>query len=336
VEVALDAEWKDPRPLSLVQLAVRHHSKVEIMFLDMLEQHTPELVEWVRNLLSRARTLLVFSPSQDFARLRMVGILEGEIRHVDLQRMYSSIKWKKIGLASLARTHLGEELDKKMQRSNWDQRPLSLRQIAYAARDASVLFDLWDRMSEICDDDCNSLNSDGDRSVTDLSERFYNEDGSIRLALSTQDGKAIRILRGMSIDCVALPGSMKALRRQKNRYLIMRSPQKIEERQPGIHYIDVGHDSKSTDDFVRAITSTFNIQVAEDDLCGRCTKCNARDWLVIEKDGVKEGELRPCIVDRYDFFYRCGHCSKLYWHGGMWETAKKRLRDLAASSNTEY
>ena len=44
----------------------------------------------VRNLLSRARTLLVFSPSQDFARLRMVGILEGEIRHVDLQRMYSS------------------------------------------------------------------------------------------------------------------------------------------------------------------------------------------------------------------------------------------------------
>ena len=41
---------------------------------------------------------------------------------------------------------LGIELDKTEQTSDWSARPLSKRQMAYAALDVKVLPPLWDRL----------------------------------------------------------------------------------------------------------------------------------------------------------------------------------------------
>ena len=41
---------------------------------------------------------------------------------------------------------LGIELDKTEQTSDWSARPLSKRQLAYAALDVEVLPSLWDRL----------------------------------------------------------------------------------------------------------------------------------------------------------------------------------------------
>jgi len=52
--------------------------------------------------------------------------------------------WPHPGLASILREKFGVELDKKMQRTNWGQRPLTPRQLAYARFDTHYLLDLRD------------------------------------------------------------------------------------------------------------------------------------------------------------------------------------------------
>jgi hypothetical protein len=49
------------------------------------------------------------------------------------------------GLDALCREALGLRLDKRMQRSDWEMRPLSAEQTEYAALDALVLVEIWRR-----------------------------------------------------------------------------------------------------------------------------------------------------------------------------------------------
>lgn len=50
------------------------------------------------------------------------------------------------GLSHVAERILGKPVDKAMQVSNWEIRPLSKAQIKYAAQDAHILLLLHDRM----------------------------------------------------------------------------------------------------------------------------------------------------------------------------------------------
>jgi ribonuclease D len=49
-------------------------------------------------------------------------------------------------LATVCQRELGIDLDKSEQTSDWARRPLTRRQLAYAALDVEVLFGLWDRL----------------------------------------------------------------------------------------------------------------------------------------------------------------------------------------------
>ena len=55
-----------------------------------------------------------------------------------------SAEVRSLGLAYLAEAVLGSSLDKSLQTSNWESRPLTTAQLEYAARDASVLIDIYD------------------------------------------------------------------------------------------------------------------------------------------------------------------------------------------------
>ena len=74
--------------------------------------------------------------------LRPVAVVDTQIAHAflgpDLSKSY----------ASVVETYLGLALSKRETRSDWLQRPLSGRQLAYAKEDAAHLVPLWLRMRE--------------------------------------------------------------------------------------------------------------------------------------------------------------------------------------------
>lgn len=56
--------------------------------------------------------------------------------------------YKRIGLANMLKDLFALELDKRYQRANWGQRPLSPDQLDYAQRDTHYLFNLRDMLTE--------------------------------------------------------------------------------------------------------------------------------------------------------------------------------------------
>ncbi len=60
----------------------------------------------------------------------------------DTQLAARFLGWKQIGLAALLETQFGIISDKRMQRTNWGERPLSPQQIAYAQMDTHYLMAL--------------------------------------------------------------------------------------------------------------------------------------------------------------------------------------------------
>ena len=65
---------------------------------------------------------------------------------VDTQDMATSFGLKKIGLNALAEHFLGIELDKGVAVTNWENVPLQIRQIEYAALDAWVGLKVYQEM----------------------------------------------------------------------------------------------------------------------------------------------------------------------------------------------
>ena len=64
----------------------------------------------------------------------------------DTHRAASLLGFRLLSLSTLLETHLGVTLEKKMQRSRWDLRPLSEEQLDYAALDTAHLTDLYRKL----------------------------------------------------------------------------------------------------------------------------------------------------------------------------------------------
>jgi ribonuclease D len=54
--------------------------------------------------------------------------------------------WEEVGLGAMLRAEFGVQLDKRLQRANWGQRPLTLEMLSYARLDTHYLIDLRERM----------------------------------------------------------------------------------------------------------------------------------------------------------------------------------------------
>jgi ribonuclease D len=64
----------------------------------------------------------------------------------DTHRAASLLGFRQLALSTLLLTHLGVTLEKKMQRSRWDIRPLSEEQLDYAALDTAHLVGLYRKL----------------------------------------------------------------------------------------------------------------------------------------------------------------------------------------------
>ncbi|KAI8839066.1 hypothetical protein BJ741DRAFT_599836 [Chytriomyces cf. hyalinus JEL632] len=164
--VAIDCEWKpdgfkligEPdSPAATLQIAVSKsggESKAFVLGLAQLDEKSA--VEVLEPLFQDGRIIkLGFGFSEDTARLRLrFPSLSAELKNLsDLSRItskqaskgYFQTK-KRISLSDLVKEYLGVEMEKRIRLSNWEMRPLTVRQLTYAANDTLVLLEVYQLM----------------------------------------------------------------------------------------------------------------------------------------------------------------------------------------------
>jgi ATP-dependent Lhr-like helicase len=141
--IALDVETTFSRTLCLVQLGTRE----QIYILDALE--LSDLAPLGQLLGDAGVIKIIHNASFEKGVLRRYGIeIANIVDTLALSRERYSGRTIDGGhkLGEVCQRELGLELDKTEQTSNWARRPLSRRQLAYAALDVEVLPLLWDRL----------------------------------------------------------------------------------------------------------------------------------------------------------------------------------------------
>lgn len=144
--VSLDSEcfWQDGRTrVSLVQLSTE--ASPETLVIDVMQTG----VEVLRPLVEDANVvLLAHNASFDRGLLAAAGL--NPAGFVDTLRLARrALRLPSYSLANVSQELCGISLDKSWQRSNWRQRPLLKAQLYYAALDAHVTLEIYQRMAEI-------------------------------------------------------------------------------------------------------------------------------------------------------------------------------------------
>eukprot|EP01025_Chloroclados_australasicus_P027326 TRINITY_DN2713_c0_g1_i3.p1 TRINITY_DN2713_c0_g1~~TRINITY_DN2713_c0_g1_i3.p1 ORF type:complete len:462 (+),score=41.77 TRINITY_DN2713_c0_g1_i3:167-1552(+) len=166
--VALDAEWKPgskkDAKAALLQVASRNKDLTEqfVFLFDLLELDKREVQTVIKRCFQNAFILKVgYGIVQDVLAIsKAIGSINCVEPLVDLQLLYENLcmcsaataKLTPVtghGLSAMVCAVLNDPLDKEMQCSAWEERPLTPEQITYAAKDAAVLLSILDKLVEI-------------------------------------------------------------------------------------------------------------------------------------------------------------------------------------------
>jgi superfamily I DNA and/or RNA helicase len=154
-ELGIDMEWKpdlipsDFNKGSILQIS----GKNEIYIFDLLSlDSNPEFysifIEKFEN-----KTFIAYDFSDDYLKMnsKLSEFFKQKDRLIDLSIMYKNMypKKKKPGLAKLCLFLLEKTICKFYQCSNWTKRPLTNRQLHYAAMDAYILLELYEALNEL-------------------------------------------------------------------------------------------------------------------------------------------------------------------------------------------
>ena len=357
--VAVDVEWHDPRPVSLVQLAVSTDlQKPPTVFLvDMVHSPRDETIGWCRRLLSpESHQVLAFSCREDKRRLQQAGLLSSsqELDWLDLQHRFDRKKGSTPSLQSVVASALGLWMDKRLQTSDWDARPLTEDQREYAALDASVLLRLYgckpaaltsfkptkapvqvqpDLSEEALKEHWNQYRAQPFRKRTRVfhgGARERNDDLSFLLPSTLT--RLMRKMRGLGLDTEIMregtsqQALVEAAEKDDKIILFYKAKKLLPGRVAHRTYI---LQSSVPDDQTREVIDAFDVVVDSDCLCGRCVQCNAWDWHLVGRDAVRGNpQVAPKTLDNFEEFWICGGCNKIYWEGKMHEKALGHFRSF--------
>lgn len=143
---ALDVEtinWWDRQGerIALIQLAFREGSRLRVAVIDALAGLDPDHLR--PGLESSPVTKAIHNAAYDAVRLaRHFRIHTSPIHDTMLAARRSGEK--RYSLQAQAQAHLGVQLDKSEQRGDWARRPLTLKQLRYAALDAACTLLLYE------------------------------------------------------------------------------------------------------------------------------------------------------------------------------------------------
>ncbi|MES2734036.1 MAG: ribonuclease D [Bacteroidota bacterium] len=142
-EIAIDLEFDNNRytyglNLCLIQIADRSHCFI----ID------PVAIRQLRplwDILENPQITKIFHcANSDILLLKMLGCQPRNI--LDTEVAVKILNYQKTSLAQALLVNLGLDLDKSLQVSNWNTRPLTPEQLLYAAADVIYLHDLKDRL----------------------------------------------------------------------------------------------------------------------------------------------------------------------------------------------
>ncbi len=155
--IGFDSEWKSTcsifdknNGVSIIQLA----SKKKVFILDMIRINSlnhEELNLFVETFVQifKEKILIGFNHKMDFDNIKNIRMKNAftQLKSIDFMEVYEKkFNTKCPGLKKVCNEILNEDLCKYEQISNWENRPLRLRQLHYAALDAFVLLSLYEKM----------------------------------------------------------------------------------------------------------------------------------------------------------------------------------------------
>ncbi|MFX1518485.1 MAG: Mut7-C RNAse domain-containing protein [Promethearchaeota archaeon] len=87
----------------------------------------------------------------------------------------------------------------------------------------------------------------------------------------------------------------------------------------------------SNSEVLAFFSKTFNIQFDIDPSSSRCPLCNGKITSV-EKEIIRSKIPSPTF-NRYDQFWQCIQCEKIYWMGSHYESMRKIITEIDSSIN---
>ena len=94
-----------------------------------------------------SKTWLLHAATQDLPCLAELGLKPAGL--IDTELTARVVGLERVGLGSVCEVLLGIELAKEHSAADWSQRPLTQEMLDYAALDVDVMFELWDKLSEL-------------------------------------------------------------------------------------------------------------------------------------------------------------------------------------------
>ncbi|MDX2083062.1 MAG: hypothetical protein SFV53_03635 [Rickettsiales bacterium] len=157
--VAIDTEFTREKTyypiLSLIQIAVNNSNQQKLFIIDALSGI--DLQPLITIIFDRNITKIFHASLQDlqifcqkFGRIEKKLLEDLAFSVIDTQIMANFCGFSfNTGYSNLAEILLQKNIDKTLQRSDWQKRPLSLKQLEYALCDVIFLEEIYQKLSEV-------------------------------------------------------------------------------------------------------------------------------------------------------------------------------------------
>ncbi len=143
-QVSIDAErasgFRYSQRAYLIQIAIKD---VGIWLVDPVAE--TDLAPLIPKL--NSKTWLLHAATQDLPCLAELGLKPNGL--IDTELTARIVGLERVGLGSVCESLLGIELAKEHSAADWSQRPLTQEMLDYAALDVDVMFELWEKLSEL-------------------------------------------------------------------------------------------------------------------------------------------------------------------------------------------